>query len=151
MARLRDLGTIEAVQVGTRVAVEEHGILYIAVGNTTSQITQRLGWMQANVWMPEHILRAIVAKRGWIIVDPVAAASLVLANPVTVRNNERPNNAVRFIADATELRRHHLLRSASTRYVDTLVELREVPDGNLLRLFHLSPRSKNQGGEQLWP
>lgn len=151
MSWLRDLGTMGLVPAGTQVQVAEDGFLYIAVGNTSPHIAQRLGWTQANIWMPEHVLRDIMGKRSWIIPDPVAAAALILAIPVTVRKDQRPDDAVRFIVEATELRRRGLLQSASTRYVDTLVELREAPGGNLLRLFHLSPRGKNQGGEQLWP
>lgn len=66
---------MDVMPVGTRVYVEEDGIRYIAVGNTTPQIAQLLGWTQANVWMPEHALLAILRKRGWIIPDPAGGCT----------------------------------------------------------------------------
>jgi hypothetical protein len=142
---------MEPMPVRTQVLVEEDGFLYIALGNTSPPIAQRLGWTQANVWLPEHALLAILRKRGWVILDPVAAATEVLAHPIIVRRDQRPDDAVCFIAEPSNLRQLGLLRSETTRYVDALVELRKVPGGNLLRLFHLSPRDNDEGGEQLWP
>lgn len=54
---LRDLGTIPAVPIGTRVMVDEDQKAYIGVGFTSPEIANRLGWDQENIWMPEHALQ----------------------------------------------------------------------------------------------
>ena len=75
----------------------------------------------------------------------------MVTKPLSVHKDRERENVTYFIVDGASLRGSGLLRSNSTRYVDAAVELRQVPSGNVLRLFHLSPRDQNQGGMQLWP
>jgi hypothetical protein len=149
--RLRDLGALDPLPVGTRVRVHEDGILYIGIGNALPEVAAHIGWGQANVWMPEHVYRYSVAKRSSIFPEPALLASSVLTHPDSVHRDVRRNDAWYFITSGTVLRDRRVLTSESTSYVDAAIELRRVSGGSVLRLFHLSPRNRNYGGEKLWP
>lgn len=151
LTHLSDLAREPAIPVGSRVLVAEDGHIYISIGNTTPAIAARLGWTQANVWMPEHVLTGINWRHP-VIIDPITSASRVLQAPLSVHEDPRgrPDHSY-WIIPAQALRNEGLLASRSTRYVDAVVELRYVGESGLLRIFHLSPRSRNQGGLQLWP
>lgn len=151
VAWLRDLGVMEHVPVGTNMYVEEDGVTYISVGQTTAKIRMVAGWPPATIWMPDHVHRYLLRARGGIFPDPVGLASALLLNPSTVHRDLLRDNVTYFFINGAPLRDIGLLHSTSVRYVDAAVELRHVLGGSVLRLFHLSPRSKNQGGEQLWP
>jgi hypothetical protein len=148
--QLRDLGTMEPVPAGTRVYVEEDHTTYISAGTTTPAIAQRIGWEHANIWIPDHVLIRMTA-RPLPFVDIISVASIVMRRPSSVHQGTRQTNHVYFIVEASVIRDAGLLLSRSARFVDAVVELRHVSGGNILRLFHLSPRGKNQGGAQLWP
>ena len=79
VSRLRDLGEMPAVAIGTRVFVDEDEHVHIGVGSTTAEIAARLGWRQENGWMPEHVERGIRLKHR-VIRDPIATVVLVLGN-----------------------------------------------------------------------
>ncbi len=149
VSRLRDLGDMPPVAIGTRIFVEEDAHLYIAVGSTTAEIAERLGWVQENVWLPEPVEKRIQLKHR-VIRNSVAAAAFVLGNPSGVHQGRHPDEWY-FIIDAGIIRDEGLLQSSSTRYVDAVVELRSAHGGAYLRVFHLSPRKKNHGGIHLWP
>ena len=142
---------MELVPVGTRVFVHEDGITYIGVGNASSEIAERIGWTQVNVWMPEHVYTYALTKRSRIFPKPALLASSILTHPDSVHRAVRRNDAWYFITSGTALRDRRVLTSESTRYVDAAIELRHVSGGSVLRLFHLSPRNRNYGGEKLWP
>lgn len=148
--RLSDLVTHPSVPVTTRVLIEEDRWIYICVGQARADIAASLGWKDENVWMPEHVLR-YVRDRHPAILDPVRAFSVVLQQASTVHEDLKDKNHRYFIIDARDLRAAGLLRSQTTRYVDAVVELRQVPGGRVMRAFHLSPSKRNQGGRQLWP
>ncbi len=148
--QLRDLGTMDPVQAGTRVYVEEDGTTYTSAGTTQPDIAQRIGWEHANIWIPDHVLIRMEA-RPLPFVDIVSVASIVMRRPTSVHQGTRQTNHVYFIAEANVVREAGLLLSRSARFVDAVVELRHISGGSILRMFHLSPRGKNQGGAQLWP
>lgn len=150
VSRLRDLGLMGPVPVGTRVVVEEDEVIYTGVGITNPEIARRIGWSHANIWVPGHVLTRIAA-RPLPFVDTVSVASMIMQRPTSVHQGTRQFNHIYCIVDADVVRREGLLLSRSARYVDAVVELRHVSGGTILRLFHLSPRGKNQGGMQLWP
>lgn len=148
--RLHQLGTMDRVPIGTRVYVEEDGFIYIGVGNTSSQMARRLGWTQANIWMPEHVESSILLKHR-VFPNPVVSAQVVLTNPSSVHNDRRGPGFIYFFVTAERLREAELLTSRSTDFVDGVVELRHVSGGQVLRFFHLAPVDRNKGGRQIWP
>lgn len=148
---LRDLGALEHVPVGTRVLVHEDGIAYTCAGQVTARIAIHMGWPSSNVWIPEHVLADINSKRGWIVLAPLEVAYPAVSRPDSVWKDTRATNAASFLIEASIVRGLGLLASNSARYVDVIVELRQVPGGNLLRLFHISPRTREQRGIRLWP
>jgi hypothetical protein len=148
--RLRHLGSMGSVPVGTQVFVHEDGIVYIGVGTTTPKIAERIGWDQENIWMPEHVLQYVQLRHA-PVVDPVTTAAFVLRHPMSVHQDRGSRHLTYFLVDAAVIREQGFLQSSSSRFVDAIVELRYVPGGSILRLFHLSPRNRNQGGMQLWP
>lgn len=150
VATLARLAAEPARSVGTRVLVDEDGTIYTSVGQTAAAIQARLGWDAANVWIPQHALAAMRRKHN-VITDPVAAAQLVLRQPISVHEDREDPTEQLFFADAALLRDAGLLYSRRVRYVDAIVEERAVANGVVLRLFHLSPRDKNYGGRQRWP
>lgn len=150
VAYLRDLGAMDLVAAGTQVMVEEDGVIHTSIGNTIPEIARRLGWFHANIWIPDHVVARIEA-RPLPFADTVLVASAVVQRPTSVHQGTRQPNHVYFIVDANVVRSEGLLLSRTARYVDAVVELRRVSGGTILRLFHLSPRDKNQGGMQLWP
>jgi hypothetical protein len=130
--------------------VEEDASIYTSVGRTTDEIARRIGWTQANVWIPEHARQDMLEKHK-VISDPMAASNLILLNPLGVWMLDGNSTYRLFFAGATMLREAGLLGSRTTRYVDAIIEARSVENGSVLRLFHLSPRKKNYGSIQLWP
>lgn len=151
--RLRQLADLLAeprLSAGRRLLVEEDGIVHISVGRVRPEIGERLGWTYENVWMPEHVLRYIEMQHA-VITDPIVATATILQQPASVHEDRVDPTKRYFVMDAAELRGLGLLTSQSTRYVDAVVELRQVPGGNLPRLFHRGPRKRNRGGRQLWP
>jgi hypothetical protein len=149
-ALLRDLGAMERVPVGTRMHVEEDGFIYIGVGTIASDIARWIEWTHANVWMPEHALQRIQLQHTTLL-DPIAVASFILMNPMSIHHDSRAHNYVYLIVGAGVLRDQGLVQSRRALYVDAVVELRHVNGGVLPRLFHLSPRDQNMGGSRLWP
>lgn len=150
VALLRDLGSMGRVPVGTRVHVKEDGFIYAGIGQTTPEIIDRIGWDQANVWMPERVETGVLIEHG-VVPDPVLAAHAVLVGALSVHEDRRGRGFVYFVTVAERLRVVELLTSRSTDFVDGVVELRHVLDGRLLRFFHLAPADRNKGGRQLWP
>ena len=147
---LGELATEPRVPVGTRVFVEEDGIIYSSVGQTRPEIASYLGWKQPNIWLPSHAMRRIQTRHK-VILSPVIAASMVLEDPLSIHVGYEPNHAY-FICDATALRTVGTLTSQTTRWIDLVVESRQAFDGRrFLRTFHLSPATRNKGGKQLWP
>lgn len=152
VVRLSDLAGMNFVHVGTRVIVQEDGIAYYNVGLIPNDIAQRIGWLRStNVWMPEHVVQYVLDKRSNAFPNPVLLAAALIEAPSSVHQDTRWPDARYFFGDGDILRERGVLHSASTRYVDAAIELRQVPGGSLLRLFHLSPRRQNLGGKQLWP
>lgn len=147
---LGELATEVSVPVGTRIFVEEDGIIYTSVGQTRPEIASRLGWTQPNIWLPSPALRDMRIYHE-VIVDHINAAALALQNPFSVHEG-RDEGQYYFFLYAELFREAGLLTSRSTRFIDAVVQLRETIDGSkLLRLFHLSPATRNKGGRQLWP
>jgi hypothetical protein len=149
--RIVELGSLETISTGTIIRVAEDGYDYTCVGHIPDEITSHINWPAHQVWMPQHVISDVQSKRGWILLDPVAVASLVIQRPESAWKDTRSDNAVRFVVGADGIREHGLLNSVSTRYVDAIVELRKVPGGSVLRLFHLSPQTNEQKGTKLWP
>jgi hypothetical protein len=149
--RIVELGSLEPVSTGTIIQVAEDGYDYTCVGHIPSDIASHINWPTNQVWMPQHVIADVQSKRGWIILDPVAVASLVIHRPDSAWKDTRSDNAVRFVVGANGIREPGLLNSVSTRFVGAIVELRKVPGGSVLRLFHLSPQTSEQKGTKLWP
>ncbi len=150
LERLTDLAIEPHVPVGTRVFVEEDGTIYTGVGQTRPEVAAHLGWTQPNVWLPLHAQRKMERDHD-VILDHISVASFVLQNSVSVQvGHER--DSYYFIVAASQVRELGLLSSRSTRFVDLVVQSRQASDGRkFLRLFHLSPATRNKGGRQLWP
>ncbi len=72
-----------AVAIGTRIFVEEDAHLYIAVGSTTAEIAERLGWTQENVWLP-LLAGRYIEKNHPEFPDPLHAIQCVLSQPRVV-------------------------------------------------------------------
>lgn len=100
---LRDLGLMPAVAVGMRVLVDEDEHVYVSVGNTTSEIMERLGWTQGNIWMPE-LAETHIITRHRTFPDPIGAAGVVLTVPSGVYQDRREAGHYYFITDASVLR-----------------------------------------------
>lgn len=153
LPRLRSLGelaTTPSVPVGTQVFVEEDGIIYTGVGQRRPDIVLHLGWSQPNIWLPSHAQRKMERDHD-VILDHVSVASFVLQNSVGVQVGQEQDTYY-FIVGASPVRAMGLLTSRSTRFVDLVVQSRQASDGRrFLRLFHLSPATRNKGGRQLWP
>lgn len=148
--RLGDLATEPSVPVSTRVLVEEDGIVYIGTGHTSTEIAARIGWTQPNIWIPAHALSRMIRDHD-IIHDHIAVASFILQHPTSVHVG-REQDECYFIVHANIIRTMGLLNSRSTKFVDIVVQTRQASDGRrFLRLFHLSPATRNKGGRQLWP
>ncbi|CAN5120191.1 hypothetical protein BH23CHL1_BH23CHL1_21980 [soil metagenome] len=150
LGRLADLVGHPPAPVTTRVLIEEDHWIYICVGQARADIAATLGWNDENIWMPEHVLR-YVSERHPVILNPVRAFSVLLQQALTVHEDRKDKNHRYFIVDGETLRADGLLSSQTVRYVDAVVEWRHVPDGRIMRAFHLSPNKRNQGGQQLWP
>ncbi|HVX28846.1 MAG TPA: hypothetical protein VHA53_00095, partial [Nitrolancea sp.] len=131
VATLAELGASTRQLAGTRVLVDEDGLIYTSVGGTTDEIADRLGWEQRHVWMPDHVLSTI-RGRHTIFVDPIAAASVLFQRPNGVYSDLRGQHIRVFLATASLLRDRGLLTSKSTRYVDAILEERRVENGYIL-------------------
>lgn len=152
VVRLRDLARLDIRPVGSRVLIQEDGILYHSIGSVPDDIAYQIGWPSSmNVWMPEHVVQYVLDKRSNAFPSPVLLAATLIEAPLSVHLDTRWHDARYFFGDGDVLREREVLHSVSTRYVDAAIELRQVPGGSLLRLFHLSPRRRNLGGKQLWP
>jgi hypothetical protein len=145
-----DLRTLAAQPVGTVVFVAETQERLIAVGGVAPRIAAKLQWPQRNVWMPEHA-RDFILGRHPIFPDVVAAAYVVLSAPIGVYLSDRSVDTVLVLGDAGILRQRGLLPSESAPYVDAIIQRRPVAGGFYLRLYHLSPATRNKGGLRLWP
>jgi hypothetical protein len=145
-----ELRTLAAQPVGTTIYVEETREQYFAVGNVAPHIAARLQWTQQNIWLPERAQRYILSNHA-VFPDVPAAIQAVLSTPVGIYVAERRDNCILILADAASLRQHGLLPSESAPYVDAIIERRAVAGGFYLRLFHLSPATRNKGGLRLWP
>lgn len=138
------------VAVGTRVFVDEDRNIYIGIGNTTMEIAERLGWTQENVWLPSFHERYIEENHPEFP-DPLQAVRRVLSQPHSVYDVPEQPTQTQFFATGDSLRVRGLLISRSVRYVDVLVELRQVLGGSYLRVFHLSPKRHPKEGRRRWP
>jgi hypothetical protein len=141
---------MSAVAIGTRFFVEEDAHLYIAVGNTTAEIAERLGWTQQNVWLP-LLAGRYIEKNHPEFPDPLHAIQCVLAQPRAVYDVPGQPTQIQFFTTADSLRAVGLITSRSARFVDVLVEFRQVLGGRYLRVFHLSPMRQPKKGRRRWP
>ncbi len=145
-----ELGIAPTMPVGTWVEIEHSGQRFVSVGSTRPEIASRLGWTQGNVWLPEVAREYILASHP-VFSDLMAVISLMLLEPDSVHQDPLMEGGTLFVVSARKLREAGLLMSRSAKFVDAVVELRVTGGGAYLRLFHLSPASRNRGGEQLWP
>jgi hypothetical protein len=147
---LGELAIEHPVPVGTRVFVQEDGIIYTGVGQTRIEIASRLGWTQPNIWIPEDAFQDISHEHD-VYTSVSLAASSVLQHPLSVYKGRGPP-FTSFVIEGDTLRDHGLLTSRSTQFVDAVVESRRSTGERMfLRLFHLSPATRNKGDMQLWP
>lgn len=150
VAGLGNLADQTPIPPGTHVRVLEDGITYTSVGQTLPEIAARLSWTQGTIWMPDHVLRDIALDHP-VIVDPIQVAQMLLQAPISVHIG-RNSNQWYFLGSGPALRAANMLTSRSVPYVDAVVELRRTSLGShMLRLFHLSPATRNKGGARLWP
>lgn len=137
--------------MGSIVWVADPEVAFRAVGNLTDRIARTVGWTHQNVWMPDHVYSDLADARGLPFVNPIEVAAAMLDGPISVHRDKRQANALYLIASGQTLRERSVLLSRSVLYVDAVIELRQINDMVLPRLFHLSPRKRNHGGVQLWP
>jgi hypothetical protein len=150
ITREDDPRTLAAKPVGTVVSVAETQERLIAVGSIAPHIAAKLQWPRPNVWLPEHA-RSFILGRHPVFPDVIAAARSVLTAPLGVYLSDRRVNTVLILGDADLLRQRDLLPSKSAPFVDAIIERRSVAGGFYLRLYHLSPATRNKGGLRLWP
>ncbi len=124
---------------------------YYGCGTTAPEIAERLGWTQQNVWMREPERNYVLREHPNLFTDLDQAIAYVLGQPDSVHENPRGMGDFYFIVSGERLRAAGLLLSRRTRLIDAVVELRAVLDGSFLRLFHVAPALRNNGGRQLWP
>lgn len=148
---VRELVRLPALRVRTEVLVEEENLGYVCVGNFSLPVRQAIEWPYANVWMPLHVHTYLLQKRADVFADIAHAAAGVLEDAVSVHRDRLPGNYLYVLTEARNLRGRGVLRSRTTRYVDAVIELRTISGVTIPRLFHLSPRDRNQGRKQLWP
>lgn len=101
--------------------------------------------------MPDHVFSDLVAGRIRVFENPVSVAASVLRSPLSVHRDFKSSDCVYILADGDMLRAKGLLMSRTAPYVDAVLELRSIHGKTLPRMFHLSPRKRNRGGDQLWP
>lgn len=150
VTRLRDLGEISAIAIGTRVFVVEDEHIYIGVGNSTAEIASRLGWSQQNVWLPEHVHQNLLWRHPEIK-KPIDCMASILRDPETVNAEPGQPAYFRFLVDAVTVRTAGFVTSRTMKRVDVIVEFRQVDGGSLLRAFHLAPTRHPARGLRLWP
>lgn len=151
--RYIDLAILGAVPVGTEIWVEEAGRTLFSAGDTTAAIAKSIrwvGWTEQTVWIDETSLRYFQQHHG-VLSDPVAVVAAILNDPASVHLDSRIEDAVLFVADSARLERHGLLTSQSIRYVDLVVEFRQVAGGKYARIAHLAPTDQVGGMVQIWP
>jgi hypothetical protein len=146
-----ELTELPALAPGTSAFVEDDHYVYWSVGNLDAEVAKSIGWNHRNVWMPNHVYVDLLEARKAVFASPIAVAAALLISPTGIYRDRRQTGGLYVIADGDYLRRQGLLRSRSTRYVDAVIESRHIQGFVLPRIFHLSPRKRNHGGEQLWP
>ncbi|HET7037318.1 MAG TPA: hypothetical protein VFI42_16655 [Thermomicrobiaceae bacterium] len=150
LQRLAELATLPGVPVGTRVRVAEDGYGYIGLGQTRPEIAARLGWTQANVWMPEHVERYVLRQHQEIR-RPIEASAYLLGHPDAVSEDPQNPALIRFLIGASAIRSAGFIASRTMTFIDLLVELRRVDGEVLLRAFHLAPATQGRTGTARWP
>ena len=152
--RVREFGELAGLRilpVGSIVQVVTLGASFVAVGQMAPEIAARVGWPEANVWLPESLHQRILSLRMGLFTDLPRAIGYTLWQPTSVHADARQANAAYFIVEGEALRRSGLLHGRSVRFVDAVVESRQVGGTSILRLFHFAPTQRNKGGRQLWP
>lgn len=149
--RLADLAQLSTCRPGDVAWVAEDNRVYWALGNMAPNIREAISWPHANVWMPDHVLTNLVVTRVRVFRSSVLVGARILESPQSVHRDLLRDDCLYLFADGEDLRRRGVLLSQSTPYVDAVIELRAIEGHVLPRMFHLSPRKRNRGGEQLWP
>lgn len=150
LTHAEELATSHSFERGTQVLIDETQERFYCAGYTTRVIATRLGWTQANIWVPDHAKQNMEDGHPEFT-DHLRAIEIVVTRPISVHDVPEEPNQIQFFANANVLRDKGVIRSRSMETVDVLIKLRLIHTETYLRAFHLSPMRHTRGGHQLWP